>query len=228
MEWTARTYIPPHQYVEAMRLRCNAPLPKDITHCSCGERVETIHHFLECKNNTGYTRLHRHNETMTAMTGPGRDFGFSIVSEPTCYQTEDARRPDLIYCLGSKSVAVDLTIVDPACKTYAPDAALNPGITAARAAQEKRDYHSKNVNQFGHVFEAFAMEAYGHVDKDAYQTLRRLASTLPEEQRGPFVRETICAAVSACLAGTARIIETAINRARRKQHFWEERRVGTR
>jgi hypothetical protein len=187
-----------------------------------------MHHFLECKYNTGYTWLHRHNDTMYAMTGSGRDYGFTIIAEPTIYQIEDDRRPDLTFCLGSKSVAVDLTIVDPCCVTYSKKAAMNPGITAAKAADEKREKHSKNVNQLGHVFEAFAMEAYGHVDKDAYQTLRRLASTLPEEQRNPFVRETICAAVSACLAGTARIIETAINRARRKQHFWEEKRSGTR
>jgi len=191
--WTAfsQTHFPPAKFIDAIRLRCGLPT-SEATFCRCGMGIQKqISHPTSCKYNSSYTAVHRHNDMLGAAASTARTYGFTVTVEPHCYEQDfDARRPDILFSLGSKSLACDLTVVDPSC-TAAVNSASVPGSTADQAAIKKIAKHSETVSALGHKFYPWAMETFGHVDQRVVTCLRALALELPQYMRKHFIIDTI-------------------------------------
>lgn len=212
MHFTPEVHFPSHLFVEAMRIRCNAPL--DVEFCSCGENVQSHHHMMHCSHTHGYTWLHRHNECMACLAGVARRYGVTVMLEPTCYSDEDLRRPDGIFCLGPRSITNDLIITDPCAPSNISRATQHPGATAKKAAEEKCTKHAANVESLGHKFFATAFETYGHADSSVNAFLQTLATAVHKSLRKEFLREAWASLTSSIQAGNAKILDSALRAAR--------------
>ena len=203
----------PHQFQVAMRIRCRAK-QTDETTCSCGHRFEdNPNHLLSCQHNREYTATHRHNGVLYEVARVSREYGINVTVEPRCYQTDDQRRPDIIFCLGLRSIATDFTVVDATCVTHAPIAAAKQGGAAAKAGDEKVCKHAANVHAFGHTFYPMAMEAQGHMDADIITCLCKVAREIPAPHlRKAFVQDAVHAIATATQAGNAAMTVTAARR----------------
>jgi hypothetical protein len=215
-------HFPPSRFIEAVRLRCLCP-PTAQQFChQCGANLyDHAVHPLSCKFNSAFTAVHRHNGVLGAMAARARSYGFTVITEPTIYATDaDSRRPDILFCLGRRSVAVDLTIADPTCGEYLPEAAATPGAAAARAAARKQEKHSQSVKEQGHLFSAWAAEAFGHMDPAFVQSLRTLALELPGFLRKPFVSEMINDFAVQNQIGNAQILRAHTLNEQRSNRTW--------
>ena len=219
MQFAPHVHVTPHHFITAMRLRCHAPMPRDANFCCCGAKLETHHHLLNCQYNNGYTAVHRHNETLGALAHVARSYGIVTVVEPTCYQYADKTRPDILFCLGQRSVAVDLTVVDPCADSHVAQA-QTVGATAAAAASGKNDKHGGNVAALGHKFYSLAVETYGHMDGEVWKAFRHVSTNLREEIRSAFVRDMMLALSISVQSGNAKLYDCALRRARRYAAYW--------
>lgn len=206
MNYNPAVHFPPSKFIEAVRVRCGRPATT-ATFCTCGVNLTTVPtHPVSCRMNSGYTAVHRHNEILAAIASVSRSYGFTLLTEPRCYADEDNRRPDILFCLGPRSIAVDLTVVDPTCTENAPACAANTGIAAAKAARDKVTKHAANVEALGHSFHPWACETFGHLDETFVSSVRFLARELPKYARGQYVRDIIYATSSLVQSGNAGII----------------------
>ena len=191
----------------AVRIRVNpmnTPLPIG---CACGTGVDGsklvstatafIEHVLACDRMTRYTHLHRHNGVMYALVGAARRYGIRCSVEPSFYTYEDGRanRPDIIFYT-VPALVTDVTI-------WSPDKSLGLGQTARRAAQLKTKKHRDAVQLCGHKFLPFAMEVYGHIDKEAITLVNRLSRELPEFLQKEFIKDTLHDVSTALMQGVA-------------------------
>ena len=178
----------------------------------------TQHHILNCQYNFGYTAVHRHNETLGALAHVARSYGIATQAEPTCYQYADKTRPDLLFCLGQRNVAVDLTIVDPCAASHVKAASTTTGATAAAAAVAKCEKHGANVAALGHKFYSVAVETYGHMDGGVWSAFRHISTNLREETRAAFVRDMMLALSMSVQSGNAKIFDCAMRRVRKSAY----------
>ncbi len=154
------------------------------------------------------------DDVLQEMARISQTYGFSVTVEPRTYHGEDRRRPDILYHLGLRSVAIDLTVVDATCPSHAPESAHSQGRAAAIAAKDKIIYHSARVESFGHTFFPVALEALGHMDSMVTDFVRRLARELSPHLRVPFSRSLLHAIATTSQSGSAAIIDTARRRLR--------------
>ena len=209
-------HMQPHKFLDALRIRCRATHVPDMV-CTCGIKIDAFpNHLLSCRDNRDYTWTHRHNEVLYEIARVSRMYGLTVVVEPRCYSSaEDKRRPDLTFCLGLRSVAADLTIVDATCPSHTAAGASEQGKVASDAAYEKIDKHTEAVTAFGHTFFPLAMETLGLVDHRATEMFRRIALELPAGHlRKHFLREVSYAMTTTAQAGNAAILDTARRRLR--------------
>ncbi len=207
----------PQRYLSAMRIRCHAEKSNLPSWCSCGERLLSSRHLLRCPWNSGFTATHRHNDTLAELASCSRAHGIITTVEPTCYAQADNRRPDILFCLGPRSLAIDLTVVDPCGTSYVRQAAQTQGHAASVAAAEKRDKHEENVQAIGHRFAPIAVETYGHIDPTAFHTFHQVAMALPHFQRKPFVGQMLTILATGVQMGNASILDSAVRRLARGQ-----------
>jgi len=209
-------HFPPGKFVEAVRIRCNAPPDQPHLRCECGISLQDHRtHLLSCKYNRDFTATHRHNEILASLANCSRAHGIPTVVEPRCYAADDNRRPDITFCLGSRSVAVDLTIVDPTCKSYANISLSAPGVAAERAADDKEQKHQAAVGEAGHIFFPLAAEAFGHMDVRIDAAFRTLSRELPTHIARSFVGRMFYILACGIQCGNAGIMQTARRRLRR-------------
>ena len=176
--------LKPFEFCTAMAIRCHT-LPTSVqarftTHCcGCGETAvgsqrhqQTIDHALKCTQ----SRVHfavRHTAVKSALARVVREFGLSAQLEPNFYSYDGIhrQRPDLTVAGSSQvPIATDIVICHQTVTT---------GSHAAEWAAEKRKTHLRAVSNFGHAFEAFALETHGHFDKSCFNWIRHVQQGLP-------------------------------------------------
>jgi hypothetical protein len=201
------THFSPSRFIEAIRLRANCHLTSASRCKNCGESlIENPTHSITCKRNTEFTAVHRHQECLDGLVQVARNFGITTQQEPTHYQCDDRRRQDITFCLGERSVVVDLTVIDPTVKSWATQSLAVPGSAATSAGDAKENKHAEDVARFSHHFAPLACELFGHMDTRVELTMRRIAAHLPFWQQAHFVRLSLLHLATAIQTGNAGII----------------------
>lgn len=175
----------------AVRIRAN-PLGTALPFmCGCGTGADGttrfeqssnfIEHVLRCNKASKFMMLHRHDYVLNALFDTVRRYGINATKEPGWYEYPDGsnNRPDITFHTVPQ-IVTDVTIVTP-------DELLGAAATAARRAKIEKHYRA--VRAFGHHFYAFAMEVYGHFDKEAHTLINALAKSVEEWRRRDFVRD---------------------------------------
>lgn len=205
LKYDNSVHFPASRFIDAVRFRCATALPG--RYCSCGVNLATSRtHPVFCRQNSQFTAVHRHNETLSAVASVCRQYGFTVMVEPQFYADQDNRRPDLTFCLGPRSVAIDLTVVDPTAHDNIKSASLTQGITASTAADLKIKKHLPQVAAFGHHFNPWAIETFGHIDEHLVSSLRSIAHELPCFLRSHFIKQVIYTLSSYVQSGNAGIL----------------------
>jgi hypothetical protein len=191
----------------AVRVRSNplnTPLPMA---CACGAGIDSragrdddpaseyIEHVLKCDLATKYMCSHRHDGVKWALANCARRYGIQVLDEPNFYDYDNGlnNRPDLTF-FTCPPVATDITIVSPWDEL---------GAHAVAARVEKIKKHKDAVAKHGHQFFPFAMEVYGHFDKQATWLINYLAKQLPDHLQSSFKEDTYHDISSALMRGVA-------------------------
>ena len=199
--------ISPADFVGALaiRLRLNVERVSFPAVCNCAAVSTTfdefVHHVLACDCATKYTHLRRHDDVKAALLHVVRKFGILAIDEPSFYVYDDlsAKRPDITFRTQPRLVT-DITIVTPSVEV---------DVAASKAAADKRAYHSKAVQEAGHVFIPFALEVHGHMHKSCLELLDKLGLDLQPNKRTFFKREAISAVQVALARARAAAIRSA-------------------
>ena len=120
--------------------------------------------------------------------------------EPSFYQypnTDVKHRPDIVFYTNGVPVVTDITVVAPQKKR---------GAAARAAADRKVKHHEPAVTKYNHQFYPFAVETNGHMDKDCFLMIKRLASSFAPKDRFIFKSDML----GACSTALARFKTMAL------------------
>jgi len=110
---------------------------------------------------------------------------------------DEERRLDLLVTVGAQRWALDVSIVNPAARSYAGD---GPGGACERAEREKKDKYGLAAQRRGMLLRPFVLDCFGHFGAEARQFLRdvssRLSSTYGHHRNRVYTRLVNVSAVA--------------------------------
>ena len=149
-----------------------------------------------CMRVSGLTKVHRHNEVLSALLSGVRCLGLNAVPSPPGYHPDSARNPDLLVSLPAGTMfCLDVSIVHPTAVSYLAAAGTHAGAACARQEGVKVAKHEAAAKAHGHSFSPFVFETYGFCGEAAERFLKSVAvaSHVPGAYRE--LRERVAVAV---------------------------------
>jgi hypothetical protein len=214
MHYEAANDLTPHQFATALAIRL-AVIPQHLrlhgSKCNCGfiyttSDRQTIDHVLTCDMSTHVTHTTRHNMVRDAIIHTARQYGITTTKEPTCFTYDSGRkqRPDALFHLEPRSIAIDVSLVS----TGPPDQAI-------RAAQDtKNNTHKEVLNKVNTIFYPFVMATLGTIGSSAEQFIRAIAKAVQPQLQQGFTKALHHSVTTAAARGRADAISAAATRLR--------------
>ena len=192
-----------HEYTTALAIRCSL-VPDLISEkmgesvrCGCSTmikvRTELARHLCSCTEMSKLEYANRHTYVKHAIRSVLTQYGVQSDNEPNYYNyTTGNCRPDItVRMVGTKNIAIDLTIVKPDPNEI--------GAAAKRAAETKEKIHGAAVAAFDHIFIPFALETTGHMDASCFLFFKLIRNEVQFHHRIQFQRDFF-GAISTALA----------------------------
>ena len=195
--------LAPYEYTTALAIRCS--LAPDLiidkmgqsVRCGCSSlvnvRKELARHLCSCTEMSKLEYANRHTYVKHAIRSVLTQYGIQSDNEPNYYNYATGNcRPDItVRMVGTKNIAIDLTIVKPDANEI--------GAAAKRAAEAKEKIHGAAVSAFEHVFIPFALETTGHMDASCFAFFKLVRNEVHFHHRIQFQRDFF-GAISTALA----------------------------
>jgi hypothetical protein len=147
----------------------------------------------------------RHNMVTQALASVFRRAGASVqVEAPT---GRGFRRFDILAIFSHRTIALDVSVPHPTCRTYLSAPRLTvEGAVAARAEAAKATSYADEARDIGASFYPFVIETFGHFGSRASSLLRSLSELRTETSPPTSLSEAtlLSLAVTACSVAVQR------------------------
>ena len=196
------TTMSDEEYRVALHIRMRHPPATLMSHCVCDGRIDVSdaqNHYLGCPQLMHSTGTYRHNMVTQALASVFRRAGASVqVEAPTGV---GFRRFDILAIFAHRTLALDVSVPHPTCRTYLAARRLTEeGAVAARAEAAKATAYAAEARDVGAAFHPFVIESYGHFGRSASALLRSLTELRAEITPPSSLSEStlLSLAVTAC------------------------------
>ena len=208
---------------------CVCECSKDLTAAIADRFHDEAEHPIACyKFSAAWIR--RHDAIVRVVSKACHEGAIPTTVEPRPLSLTDRKRPDTTHQFTGSDVRADVTVIHPAAKSYAAEAAHAPGHAANIAAHRKTLKHGPKTKQDGATFVPLAIETYGRLHPKVIDFFKLVAKETvdaglctepagafptPKIQAGRLLNKTLARVSAALLKGNAQILRQFARSARK-------------